>query len=59
MRLVEIKELAAGKGVKAGKMTKTELVRAIQQAEGNPACFATGKAAECGEMTCLWREDCN
>ncbi|HEY6837270.1 MAG TPA: SAP domain-containing protein [Geobacteraceae bacterium] len=58
MKLAEIKELAAQKGVKAGKMTKTDLVRAIQQAEGNPACFGTGKAAECGQAACLWRADC-
>lgn len=59
MKLAEIKELAAEKGVRAGKMTKADLVRAIQQAEGNPACFATGKAAECDQAACLWRPDCD
>ncbi|KAF0218889.1 MAG: hypothetical protein FD174_2672 [Geobacteraceae bacterium] len=59
MTVNEIRELAKKKGVKAGKMKKSELVRAIQQAEGNPCCFDTGHAAECGEEKCLWREDCS
>ena len=58
MKLAEIKEVAARKGVKAGKMTKAELIRAVQTAEGNPACFGSGRAADCGEADCLWREDC-
>ncbi len=58
MKLAEIKALAEQKGVKAGKMTKADLVRAIQQAEGNLTCFGTGKAAECGQTACLWRPDC-
>ena len=59
MKLAEIKAVAADKGVKAGRMTKAELIRAVQTAEGNPSCFATGQVEECGETTCLWREDCD
>ena len=58
MKLAEIKEVAARKGVKTGKMPKAELIRAVQTAEGNPACFGSGRAATCGEADCLWREDC-
>jgi hypothetical protein len=58
MKVAEVKEIAARKGIKAGKMTKTELIRAVQTAEGNPTCFGSGRAATCGEADCLWREDC-
>jgi hypothetical protein len=59
MKLDDIKEIARKRGLKPGKMKKSELIRAIQEDEGNPACFATGRAAICGQTECLWREDCD
>jgi len=59
MKLDEIREIARQRGLKPGKMKKGELIRAIQEAEGNPVCFATGSAAVCGQAECLWREDCD
>jgi hypothetical protein len=58
MKLQEVKNIAKKMGIKAGSMKKTELIRAIQKAEGNVECFGTGRAEECGQMNCLWREDC-
>ena len=58
MKLDEIKEIAKQNNIKAGKMKKADLVRAIQQAEGNEVCFETGQANTCGQAACLWREDC-
>ncbi|SNB44730.1 Rho termination factor N-terminal domain-containing protein [Geobacter sp. DSM 9736] len=58
MNMKEIREVAAERGVKPGKLKKEELIRAIQQAEGNPACFEPGRGENCGEHGCLWREDC-
>lgn len=58
MKLSEIKAIAVSMGVKPGKTGKNDLVRAIQRAEGNFDCFATGMADECGQHACLWREDC-
>lgn len=58
MKLQQIKEMAASRGLHAGKMKKGELVRAIQEDEGNIPCFDTGKSDECGQLNCLWREDC-
>ena len=58
MKLDEIKELAKQHNIKVGKMKKADLVRAIQQAEGNEVCFETGKAETCDQHVCLWREDC-
>lgn len=58
MKLQEIKQQAEQRGLKVGKLKKAELVRAIQLDEGNDPCFDTGNAADCGQSTCLWREDC-
>ena len=59
MKLDEIREIARQHNIKAGKMRKADLVRAIQQAEGNEACFDTAKADMCDQAACLWREDCD
>ena len=59
MKLEEIKDVARQHNIKIGKLKKAELVRAIQKAEGNEACFAVGQASECGQHSCLWRDDCN
>ena len=58
MKLPEVRELAAKRGLKTDKMKKAEVIRAVQVAEGNTACFDTGTATECGQQSCLWREDC-
>lgn len=58
MNLQKIKELAKDKGVKIGSLKKTELVQAIQIAEGNESCYNKGKSVECGQSDCLWRDDC-
>ncbi|RNC73282.1 MAG: SAP domain-containing protein [Desulfuromonadales bacterium] len=58
MKMQEIKEIAKQRGVKAGTMKKADLIRAMQQAEGNRDCYETGVSAECGQGECLWREDC-
>lgn len=59
MKLDDIKEIARQHNIKVGKLKKAELVKAVQQAEGNNVCFETGQSAECGQTSCLWREDCN
>jgi hypothetical protein len=58
MTLQEIREIAKKRGLTVGKMKKVEIVRAIQEAEGNAACFDTGKSAECGQSGCLWLRTC-
>ena len=59
MKIGEIKEIAKQHGIAAGKMKKAELVRAIQQVEKNNPCFETGVSVNCGQVACLWREDCH
>lgn len=59
MKMQDLKEIAKKHGVKAGKMRKTDLVLAIQKAEGNCECFATPYVSECNQVNCLWRADCS
>tara|TARA_R110000868_G_scaffold326032_1_gene586953 strand:+ start:235 stop:435 length:201 start_codon:yes stop_codon:yes gene_type:complete len=58
MNIKQISELALGLGIKAKKQNKAELIRLIQQTEGNFACFATAVDGECDQANCLWRQDC-
>jgi hypothetical protein len=59
MTVAEIKVIAKEMGLKTANLKKTELIRAIQQAEGNPVCFDTNSRENCGEEICRWRRDCN
>jgi len=58
MTVAEIKEIAKELGVKTSKMKKADMIRAIQDAEGNSMCFATNSRDNCGQENCLWRNDC-
>jgi hypothetical protein len=58
MNMKEIKAIAAQKGLSAGRLKKEELVRVIQGAENNIACYMTSQVDNCGQTTCLWRSDC-
>lgn len=57
MNLADAKELAKTRGIRIGKMNKAELIRAVQEQEGNIPCFKSG-IEQCGQMNCLWRGDC-
>ncbi len=58
MKLQEVRRFAKQLGLETANLTKDELIRAIQVGEGNTPCFGIGKASECGQSMCLWREDC-
>ena len=38
------------------RMRKDDLIRAIQEKEGNAPCYQN--INDCGESHCLWRPDC-
>ena len=58
VKLDAVKKIAVDYGIKPGKMRKAELIRAIQQKEGNNPCYATNSASTCDQTGCCWREDC-
>ena len=58
LNMKELREMARQLGVRSIRMRKVELIRAIQQAEGNFDCYGTATEDECDQEECLWREDC-
>ncbi|UCE89908.1 MAG: SAP domain-containing protein [Pseudomonadota bacterium] len=58
MHMQDIRDVARGRGMKTGRLTKVELVREIQRTEGNADCFATVSSDTCQQIACLWRDDC-
>lgn len=58
MKQREIQLIAKARGVAPGRRSKVNLVRAMQQEEGNTTCFQTGQANSCRQEDCLWRDDC-
>ena len=53
MNMQEIRERAKDFGIKTGRMSKVNLVKAIQLSEGNFSCFASAQDGECDQMACL------
>jgi len=39
-------------------LTKAEMIRKIQLAEGNFDCYARAGDGDCDQSECLWRRDC-
>lgn len=59
MHMAEIRQRAKAIGLTGvGKLRKAELIRRIQQAEGNTRCYGADWRQSCGEMFCCWRSDC-
>lgn len=58
MKLAEVCAIAKLQSIKPGKLTKTELIKAIQTFEGNFDCFGTASIGVCNQLDCCWREDC-
>lgn len=58
MKVEEIRNLARERGLKPAKLTKRELVKLIQRAEGNFDCFASAVHGFCDQVACLWHKAC-
>jgi hypothetical protein len=57
MDVAVIRQKAKSLGVKVAKKDNAELIKSIQQAEGNTPCFKTASGS-CNQLNCLWRMDC-
>lgn len=57
MRMDAIQEMAEKMSIDSGSMDKKELIRNIQEREGNTPCFKTNRSP-CRQYDCLWRLDC-
>ena len=58
MKMKEVQAKAKGLGIKnTVGVSKTDLIRRIQRAEGNFDCFGTAKEY-CDQFGCCFRKDC-
>ncbi len=57
MKITDIRKEAKRLGVETTGMNKTDMIRAIQVAEGNFPCFKTA-TDYCDQLNCSWRDDC-
>jgi len=57
MKNSEVKQKAKSLGIDYSKMKKTELIRTIQEREGNRPCFGTSNGT-CPYTDCCFMEDC-
>jgi predicted metal-binding transcription factor (methanogenesis marker protein 9) len=55
--MTEIKDKAKNLGINSANMKKTELIHAIQRAEGNATCYGTSNGT-CQWTECCFRSDC-
>lgn len=58
MKLKQVHSIAKSHNINPGKLSKSELIKAIQTEEGNFDCFASATNGECDQADCLWRGDC-
>jgi len=58
MKIQKVRSIAKEMRVNSARMSKGEIVRAIQEAEGNFPCFGTVRDGYCDRGDCAWREDC-
>lgn len=58
MNLKDIRLIAKQHHLKPDGSTKIELVRKIQQMEGNFDCYASASLGICDQSACRWRQDC-
>jgi len=58
MKIFEIKEKAKSLGIKPGNLKKTELIHAIQTAEGNTPCFGRSTNSSCPHTNCCFMDEC-
>ncbi len=56
--LQDVIVMAENVGLDVVNVIKTALIRAIQRAEGSNECYMSEEALSCGQVNCLWRQDC-
>jgi len=57
MNMNKIKDIARNMNLDPGSMNKKDLIRLVQEKEGNTPCFKTD-VQSCDQFDCCWRNDC-
>ncbi|HNR14848.1 MAG TPA: SAP domain-containing protein [Thermodesulfobacteriota bacterium] len=59
MNINAVRSKAKSLGINTRNMKKTDIIRAIQRAERNIECYGSERVRVCGEVHCLWLQDCS
>jgi hypothetical protein len=57
MKWADIQAVAKKRGIKSSRIKKADLIRKIQEEEGNSPCFQMAEGS-CDQTDCCWRKDC-
>ncbi len=58
MNMQEIRTIAKDNKINSVGMSKYDIIRKLQQDEGNFDCYGTANDGVCDQIACMWREDC-
>jgi len=58
MKIQDIRKMAGKLKIDSFGMTKMQIIRALQKAEGNFDCYGRASNGFCDQGACLWKEDC-
>lgn len=58
MNIKTIHHLAKNLKVETSQLSKPDLIRKIQLAEGNFDCYGSASSGDCDQLECAWRADC-
>lgn len=58
MNMKTIRHLAKSLKVETSQLSKSDLIKKIQLAEGNFDCYGSASIGACDQLECAWRADC-
>jgi hypothetical protein len=58
MKMEDVKKKAKKLSINFGKMSKAELIQAIQRTEGNTPCYGNSNNGNCPYTNCCFKSDC-
>jgi hypothetical protein len=58
MKMEDVKKKAKKLSINFGKMSKAELIHAIQRTEGNTPCYGNSNNGHCPYTNCCFKSDC-
>ena len=58
VKIQKIRSIAKEMRVNSARRNKGQIIRAIQETEGNFPCFGTARDGYCDREDCIWKEDC-
>lgn len=58
MNMKTLRQTAKTLNIPTTQLSKPDLIRKIQLAEGNFDCYGSASNSDCDQLDCAWRGDC-